>query len=101
MATSGAKTTRRQFVSRTALLSGGIGLGLNSTDTNAVAASEADDAFSSYQKVRREALWGLLGDLPWQHEPSPPKVLRTEDHGSYTLERLVLDLNGIEPVPAV
>src|ERR1700745_2322560 len=97
MATSGAKTTRRQFVSRTALLSGGLGLGLNSTDTNAVAASETDDAFSSYQKVRREALWGLLGDLPWQHEPSPPKVVRTEDHGSYTFERLGRGLKRVSP----
>ena len=76
MATSGPKTTRRQFVSRTALLSGGIGLGLNSTDTHAVAESETDNPFSSYQKLRREALWGLLGDLPWQHEPAPPKVVR-------------------------
>src|SRR5438094_892253 len=101
MATWGPKTTRRQFVSRTALLSGGIGLGLNSMDTNTVAESETDDAFSSDQKLRREDLWGLLGDLPWQHEPAPPKVVRTEDHASYTLQRLVLDLNGIEPVPAV
>src|ERR1700756_1237110 len=101
MATSGAKTTRRQFVSRTALLSGGIGLGLNSINANAVAASDTEDAFSSYQKVQCEALWGLLGDLPWQHEPAPPKVVRTEEHDDYTLQRLVLGLNGIEPVPAL
>jgi len=101
MATAGRKTTRRQFVSRTALLSGGIGLGLNSMNTNAIAESATDNAFTSYQNLRREALWGLLGDLPWQHEPAPPKVVRTEEHDSYTLQRLVLDLNGIEPVPAV
>jgi dienelactone hydrolase len=58
-------------------------------------------AFAAYQKRRRQALWGLLGDLPWQHEAAPPKLLRTEDHGTYVLERLVLDLNGIEPVPAL
>ena len=101
MAISGRKTTRRQFVSRTALLTGGIGLGLNSTVANSMTQSETDNAFSSYQRRRREDLWGLLGDLPWQHEPASPKVVRTEVHETYTLERLVLDLNGIEPVPAV
>jgi dienelactone hydrolase len=88
-------------VSRTALLGGGIGFGLNSPGTNAVAEFNANDAFSIYQKSRRQALWGLLGDLPWQHEPSLPKVVGTEDHDHYTLQRLVLDLNGIEPVPAL
>ncbi len=66
-----------------------------------MAVSETDNAFSGYQKWRREDLWGLLGDLPWQHEPAPPQIVRTEEHESYTLQRLVLDLNGIEPVPAL
>jgi dienelactone hydrolase len=101
MATSEGKTTRRQFVSRTALLTGGIGLGLNSTGANSMPVSETDNAFSVYQERRREDLWSLLGDLPWQHEPAPPQIVRTEEHESYTLQRLVLDLNGIEPVPAL
>lgn len=42
-----------------------------------------------------------MGDLPWQHQPGPVRSVRTEDHGSYTIERLVLDLNGVEPVPAI
>ena len=101
MASSGQNTTRRQFVARSALLTGGIGLALNSITGDVVAASETGNAFSSYQKLRREALWGLLGDLPWQHELAPPKVVHTEDHDQYTLHRLVMDLNGIEPVPAL
>jgi dienelactone hydrolase len=91
-------TTRRQFVSRAALLTG-ISLGLNSAPGKLVA--ETETSFSAYQQRRRADLWGLLGDLPWQHEPAPPKLVRTEDHGTYTIERLVLDLNGIEPVPAL
>jgi hypothetical protein len=92
--------TRRQFVSRSALLTGGISLSLNSAASgNPVA--EKETAFSAYQQRRRAALWSLLGDLPWQHEPAPPKLVRTEEHDQYTLERLVLDLNGIEPVPAL
>ncbi len=57
--------------------------------------------FSAYQERRRKELWGLLGDLPWQHRPSPPKLVKTEKHEGFTLERLVLDLNGVEPVPAL
>ncbi len=57
--------------------------------------------FSRYQQSRRKKLWELLGDLPWGHKPSPPRLIRTEKHEGYTLERLVLDLNGIEPVPAI
>jgi dienelactone hydrolase len=59
------------------------------------------EEFATYQERRRKELWSLLGDLPWQHRTAPPKVLRTEKHDGYTLERLVLDLNGIEPVPAL
>lgn len=57
--------------------------------------------FKTFQEQRRKELWGLLGDLPWQHRPGPPKVIKTEKHDGYTLHRLVLDLNGIEPVPAL
>ena len=57
--------------------------------------------FAAYQERRRKELWGLLGDLPWQHKPGPPKFTKTEKHDGYTLHRLVLDLNGIEPVPAL
>lgn len=57
--------------------------------------------FTAYQRSRRKELWGLLGDLPWDHKPAPPKRIRAEKHDGYTLERLVLDLNGIEPVPAI
>jgi hypothetical protein len=57
--------------------------------------------FAAYQQRRRKELWGLLGDLPWQHKPGLPKVIKTEKHDGYTLERLILDLNGVEPVPAL
>ena len=57
--------------------------------------------FAAHQQQRRKELWGLLGDLPWQHRPGPAKLLKTEKHDGYTLERLLLDLNGEEPVPAL
>ena len=91
-------TTRRQFLSRAALVSG-VSLGLNAAGGDLVA--ETANAFPEYQQRRRADLWGLLGELPWEHEPAPPKLIHTEEHDNYTLERLVLDLNGIEPVPAL
>jgi hypothetical protein len=52
------------------------------------------------QEARRRALYSLLGDLPNRNRPiSATKVGESEEEG-YILERLVLDLNGIEPVPA-
>ena len=59
-----------------------------------------DAAFAARQEERRKELWGLLGDLS-RHVPGPPKVVSTEKHEGYTLERLMLDLNGMEPVPAL
>ncbi len=57
--------------------------------------------FTAYQQKRRKLLWSLLGDLPFSHRPKPPKLIKTEKGPGYTLEHLVLDLNGIEPVPAL
>jgi len=57
--------------------------------------------FSAYQDRRRRELWSLLGDLPWDHKPAPPKLIKTEQHEGYRLDRLELDLNGLEPVPAL
>lgn len=50
---------------------------------------------------RREELYALLGDLPDnRQEPVSARLIETEDCGNFRLEKLVLDLNGIEPVPA-
>lgn len=57
--------------------------------------------FFERQARRREELWGLLGDLPPRNRGVTARLLRTEPGPGYTLEHLELDLNGIEPVPAV
>lgn len=49
---------------------------------------------------RRAELYALLGDLPDRNRPISAEKVSEEDRGSYVLERLVLDLNGIEAVPA-
>lgn len=49
---------------------------------------------------RRQELYGLLGRLPPRDRKVSAQLLSTEDRGTYTLETLVLDLNGEEPTPA-
>ena len=52
------------------------------------------------QEYRRQELYGLLGDLPDRSRPVSARVLSVSQEKTHTLERLVLDLNGIEAVPA-
>jgi hypothetical protein len=54
----------------------------------------------SHTDERRQELFGLLGDLPDRDRAVTGKVLSISKEKSYILERLVLDLNGLEPVPA-
>ncbi|HVI80399.1 MAG TPA: alpha/beta hydrolase family protein [Candidatus Acidoferrum sp.] len=92
--------TRRRFLQTSAVVAGSIRTANATHDPNpALLASET--SFALQQQKRRKELWGLLGDLPWQHKPGPARLIGKEDHDGYTLERLVLDLNGVEPVPAL
>lgn len=49
---------------------------------------------------RRELLYSLLGDLPPRTAPVAAHPLGVEEHEHYILEKLTLDLNPFEPVPA-
>lgn len=49
---------------------------------------------------RRRELWNLLGDLPDRNRRPSARKISEEERPGYVLEKLVLDLNGIEPVPA-
>ena len=48
---------------------------------------------------RRAELYALLGDLPDRGRPISVETVGIEPRGPYVLEKLVLDLNGVEPVP--
>jgi len=54
----------------------------------------------NWQKRNRKKLYRLLGDLP--ERDYPVKVIKRieEEREKYILEKLILDLNGYEPVPA-
>lgn len=54
----------------------------------------------SSDDARREELYALLGDLPERDRPISAEKVSEEERETYILERLVLDLNGIERVPA-
>ncbi len=49
---------------------------------------------------RRAELYALLGDLPDRTRPVSGRKTKEAEHDGYMLETWVLDLNGIEAVPA-
>ncbi len=49
---------------------------------------------------RRKELYQLLGDLPDRKRPISARKILEEEREGYVLEKLALDLNGIEEVPA-
>ena len=51
-------------------------------------------------KAGHHQLYSLLGDLPPRNGRITVETVSTEQRGGYILERLVLDLNRLEPVPA-
>jgi pimeloyl-ACP methyl ester carboxylesterase len=55
---------------------------------------------ADWQESRRQALTRLMGDLPDSTRPIGARLLLREVREKYVLEKLVLDLNGIESVPA-
>lgn len=52
------------------------------------------------QGARRRELYGLLGELPDRDRPIRARTIAEEELPGYVLETLLLDLNGLEPVPA-
>ncbi len=49
---------------------------------------------------RRKSLYALLGDLPARTRTLSVRTVSVEEREKYVLERLVMDLNGQESVPA-
>ena len=52
------------------------------------------------EAARRQELYDLLGDLPLRSRPLEVQQIAEEERQEYVLETLVLNLNGIEAVPA-
>src|SRR6185436_13935213 len=77
---------------RRTLLQAGAGVLVASRAETSGAASVSPD--------RRQELYSLLGRLPPRDRKVSAKLVTTEDRGAYTLEKLVLDLNGEQAAPA-
>ena len=54
----------------------------------------------SEQDKQRQELYSLLGDLPPRDGPIAAQLLDQGERDGYLLEKLLLELNGSEPVPA-
>jgi len=52
------------------------------------------------QEQQRTKLYQILGDLPDKEQPVSATVLERSERDGYVLEKLVLELNGTETVPA-
>ena len=52
------------------------------------------------KKAQRAELYRLLGKLPDRHRPITVKLIETRQTDELIIEKLLLDLNGIEQVPA-
>ncbi len=61
---------------------------------------KVSDKYSPEKEVQRRKLYALLGDLPERGRKITAKLISRDESGPYILEKLMLDLNGIEPVPA-
>lgn len=97
-----SETTRREFVMKSTALAAFAMVPQPQVDKgSSLSSRNTRSEFAIYQERRRWELWSLLGDLPWDYEPAPPKLVSQQKHDGYTLERWILDLNGIEPVPTL
>ena len=86
------QTSRRDFIKKSTLAAAGVSLVASACNVNAENASE--------QQARREQLYGLLCDLPPRDREIGVKVVSMEHKNGYVLEKLLLDLNGQQQVPA-
>jgi len=75
-------------------------LGMSSAALAQLGGTQVDGAVSPHDSSRREELYGLLGKLPPRDRKVTAQLVSTEDRGAYILEKLTLDLNGIESAPA-
>jgi cephalosporin-C deacetylase-like acetyl esterase len=88
---------RRKFLKQSLAGSAGMLLSLNSIS----GMDQNQQDLIRHQKAQRKKLRSLLGDLPVDYSPKPPKLIKKEQHDGYTLEYLDFDFNGIERVPGI
>src|SRR5215475_7732032 len=84
------RSTRRDFLQASASAVATISAAVPTSRLLAPFArpQSGEEMFLARQEERRKKLWGLLGDLPWEHKPGPARLVSQEEHQDYRLERL-------------
>jgi hypothetical protein len=75
-------------------------LGLMASSGSGSFGGPNQESKSGTVQEQRDLLYGLLGDLPDRERSVGVRRVHTEERDHYVLEKLELELNGIEPVPA-
>jgi len=89
-------TTRRDFIRKSTLATTGISLGIRAFSMN----FEEETTYAEKQQERRAQLYKLLCDLPPRDRKISAEVVNVERKNGFILEKLSLDLNGQQQVPA-
>jgi len=90
------KTSRRDFIIKSTLVATGLSLGAAEASNE----KNKNKTYGNTQQERRAQLYGLLCDLPPRDREISVKVVSVERKNGYVLEKLLLDLNGQQKVPA-
>lgn len=71
-----------------------------STYNNSMSENKTAMHLAGKEQKQRKALYQLLGRLPDRNRPISVKVVAREETNDLVLEKLLLDINGLELVPA-
>ena len=86
------------------LISGSLALTLASCSTpenkKAMSENTASANQAGNKQHQRKELYGLLGKLPDRNRPISVKIISTEETEELIIEKLLMNINGLELVPA-
>ncbi|MGE5127353.1 MAG: dienelactone hydrolase family protein [Betaproteobacteria bacterium] len=96
-----AKLGRRSFLKATATGVGGLAVAASAPARAELPIPPATGRLYRDEPARRAELYALLGDLPDRQRPIKAEKRGETEQDGYSLESWLLDLNGLEPVPAL
>ena len=67
---------------------------------NVIHRNSPDKSLAATRKKQRKELYSLLGKLPDRHRPISVELISRQETDELIIEKLLLDINGLEKVPA-